>query len=310
MLASADWHQGVVGIVASRLSEEYGCPACLICLDGESGKASCRSYGGFPLIDALHRLSPLLERYGGHQLAAGFTIRAGQIDAFRQALTELVRGYRAGGAPPASIRLDCRVTDPALLTLSQVEALQALEPCGAECPRPMICVSGLTVLQAAEVGGGKHLRLRLRLGDEELGGIFFSTTALRAGVAPGDVIEAACMPQVNEFRGLRSVQLQLTDLRLMEPERTACEAARQLYQRHRSGEPLTQPDAAAQRVCRRVALSEGALPGRRAARAGRLSLPQDCPQRGPARQLCAHADLPGRVSGVRPAVGVPPAGAV
>ena len=244
VLASADWHQGVVGIVASRLSEEYGCPACLICLDGESGKASCRSYGGFPLIDALHRLSPLLERYGGHQLAAGFTIRAGQIDTFRQALTELAHSYRAGGAPPASIRLDCRVTDPALLTLSQVEALQALEPCGAECPRPMICVSGLTVVQAAEVGGGRHLRLRLRLGDEELGGIFFSMTALRAGVAPGDVIEAACMPQINEFRGLRSVQLQLTDLRLMDPERTACEAERRLYQRHRSGEPLTQPEAA------------------------------------------------------------------
>jgi len=126
-----------------------------------------------------------------------------------------------------------------------VEALAALEPCGTECPRPLVCVSGMTVLQAGEVGGGKHLRLRLLLGDVPINAIWFSMTALRAGIAPGDMVEVAGAPQVNEFRGMRSVQLQLTDLRLMEPERSTRDAELQLYQRHRNGEALTADEAAA-----------------------------------------------------------------
>ncbi len=245
VLADEQWHQGVVGIVASRLSEEYGCPACLICLDGEMGKASCRSYGGFPIIEALHQLSPMLERYGGHQLAAGFTIRADQIEPFRAALAERVRNHRAEAAIEPALQVDCRVTDPALLSLEQVEALSALEPCGTECPRPMVCLSGVTVLQAGEVGGGKHLRLRLQLGALPVNAIFFSMTARKAGVAPGDVIEVAGMPQVNEYRGMRSVQLQLVDLRPVASERSTLAQELTLYTRHRNGESLTAPEAAA-----------------------------------------------------------------
>ena len=84
VLADESWHQGVVGIVASRISEEYCCPTFLICLDGDHGKASSRSYGGFNLFSSLSALSPLLESYGGHELAAGFTIHKDKIPAFRQ----------------------------------------------------------------------------------------------------------------------------------------------------------------------------------------------------------------------------------
>ena len=79
VLAGEGWHQGVVGIVASRLSEEFCRPTFLICLDGDHGKASSRSYGGFNLFAALRELSPLLEGFGGHELAAGFTIRREKI---------------------------------------------------------------------------------------------------------------------------------------------------------------------------------------------------------------------------------------
>ena len=245
VLANADWHQGVLGIVASRISEEYHCPTCLISLDGEVGKASSRSYGGFSLICALQKLSPLLERYGGHQLAAGFTIRAEHIDEFREALCALVREHRAIAPTPPSLQLDCRISDPSLLTLEQVEALNALEPCGADCPKPLLCVDNLTVLQADDVGGGKHLRLRMRLGRTVIQGIFFSMTALRAGVSPGDVIEVAATPQVNEFCGTRTVQLQLTDLRLADAERSVRDEELRLYERHRNGEMLTAAEAAA-----------------------------------------------------------------
>ena len=74
VLAGERWHQGVVGIVASRLAEDYGCPVFLICLSGDSGKASSRSYGNFPLFSTLEKLEPLLQNFGGHELAAGFTI--------------------------------------------------------------------------------------------------------------------------------------------------------------------------------------------------------------------------------------------
>ena len=86
VLADESWHQGVVGIVASRIAEEYACPTFLICLDGEHGKASSRSHGGFNLFASLSTLSSLLESYGGHELAAGFTITRGNIPVFREAI--------------------------------------------------------------------------------------------------------------------------------------------------------------------------------------------------------------------------------
>ena len=95
VLAEESWHQGVVGIVASRIAEEYCCPTFLICLDGDHGKASSRSYGGFNLFSALTELSDLLESYGGHELAAGFTISRGNIDRFRQEICAIARDYYA-----------------------------------------------------------------------------------------------------------------------------------------------------------------------------------------------------------------------
>ena len=93
VLADESWHQGVVGIVASRMAEEYCCPTFLICLDGDHGKASSRSYGGFNLFASLTALSPLLESYGGHELAAGFTISRNQIGAFRQEICRLAADF-------------------------------------------------------------------------------------------------------------------------------------------------------------------------------------------------------------------------
>ena len=102
VLASDTWHQGVVGIVASRLSEKYACPSFMIHLSGTVGKGSCRSWGGFNLFAALERCSDLLLDFGGHELAAGFTIDVANIPAFRQRMNQLVREYQGGGAPEVS----------------------------------------------------------------------------------------------------------------------------------------------------------------------------------------------------------------
>ena len=161
VLADESWHQGVVGIVSSRMAEEYCCPTFLICLDGEHGKASSRSYGGFNLFAALKDASGLLESYGGHELAAGFTVKRENIPAFREKITAMAKAYYAGSIQQIVLDTDCVVT-PELLTLSNVNSLSVLEPCGNGCPKPLLVMEGLTVEKISQVGGGKHMRLQLR----------------------------------------------------------------------------------------------------------------------------------------------------
>jgi len=212
VLADETWHQGVVGIVASRMAEEYCCPAILICLDGEHGKASSRSYGGFNLFSSLTVLSDLLESYGGHELAAGFTIRRSQIPAFRQQLSALAREFYCDDSPRTVLEVDCAIT-PELMTLHNFDSLECLEPCGNSCPKPVLMLENATVERIAQVGNGRHMRLRLRRGRYTVNGIYFSASAQSASIAPGDVVDVAFTPQINTFRGERSVQMNVIDIR-------------------------------------------------------------------------------------------------
>ena len=235
VLSGDTWHQGVVGIVASRLVEDYGCPVFLICMMGDMGKASSRSSGGFPLFATLEELGDLLDNFGGHELAAGFTIRRENIPAFREAVTERARVWRETHPEGKALDLDCTIP-PELLTVPNVAALDQLEPFGAGFPRPLFYMDGLRVDSLGEVGGGKHLRLRLSRDGKPLSGIFFSTTAAKAAIAQGDMVEAAFAPQVNEYRGIRSVQLNLTDIRPSAECRQAIETDRGIYARFRTGD--------------------------------------------------------------------------
>ncbi len=243
VLAGETWHQGVVGIVASRLSEEYNCPAFLICMDGDRGKASSRSYGGFNLFAALSQLSDLLESFGGHELAAGFTISRENIPAFRREVTALAEAFQTSGQAEDALAVDCAV-DPALLTFENIRDLNQLEPCGTGCPIPVLCVEDAVVNQLSEVGGGKHLRLGLRCRNgHSLPAIFFSQTALRTGIAPGDTVDVAFTPQINEFRGTSTVQLNVVDLRLNRHLRDETEDERALYRRFQRQNRLSPDDA-------------------------------------------------------------------
>ena len=212
VLADESWHQGVVGIVASRIAEEYACPAFLICLDGEHGKASSRSYGGFNLFSSLTALSDLLESYGGHELAAGFTITRQNIPEFRRQICALAAGFYRDDTPRTVLEVDCAV--PAeLLTIRGIESLSVLEPCGNGCPKPVLMLKDLTVERLQQVGGGRHMRLRLRSGHTALSAIYFSATPETASIQQGDLVDVAFIPQINEFRGERTVQLNVQDIR-------------------------------------------------------------------------------------------------
>ena len=212
VLADETWHQGVVGIVASRIAEEFSCPAFLICLDGDHGKASSRSHGGFNLFSSLTTLSSLLESYGGHELAAGFTISRSNIPEFRRRICQLAAGFYSDDTPRTQLDVDCAI--PAeLLTIFNVDSLNVLEPCGNGCPKPVLMMKNLTIDRLQQVGSGRHMRLRLRNGRHVLNAIYFSATPESTFVKPGDVVDIAFTPQINEFRGERTVQMNVLDIR-------------------------------------------------------------------------------------------------
>ena len=247
VLAEESWHQGVVGIVASRIAEEFCCPTFLVCLDGEHGKASSRSYGGFNLFSALSELSDLLESYGGHELAAGFTIHASQISAFRQAICEKAKAFYTEDSPRTVLDADC-VISPELMTLYNIDSLNRLEPCGNGCPKPLLVMEHLTVDRISQVGGGRHMRLRLRSGRNCFNAIYFSATPESASIAEGDLVDVAFIPQVNDFRGERTPQMNVTDIR---PSCSAeadccCNGYRELQKGIISAQPAAQllPDRA------------------------------------------------------------------
>jgi len=213
VLSSEEWHQGVVGIVASRLAEKYSCPSFMIHLSGDMGKCSCRSYGGFNLFAALESCSDLLEGFGGHELAAGFTIKKENIPFFRQRINRCASEYCNGVAPVSSLEVDVALQRPELISLEEVESLGLLEPYGAGNGRPVFCFMGAKLETLQPVGQNKHLKLRVSKGKYSFDAIYFSATRAECGLEAGDRVDIAFHLQVNEFRGSRTVQLQVIDLR-------------------------------------------------------------------------------------------------
>ena len=174
VLESSRWHQGVVGIVASRLSEKYSRPSFMIHLNGSTGKGSCRSWGGFNLFAALENCKDLLLGFGGHELAAGFTIDRDNIPAFRDRMNEYARSYCNGRPPEPALEVDVAIAYPAAVTLEELEALSALEPYGSGNARPVFCLLGATLLRTQNVGQNRHLKLRLRRGRPGGRGLLFT----------------------------------------------------------------------------------------------------------------------------------------
>ena len=239
VLAGSQWHQGVVGIVASRLAEKYACPCFMICLDNGVGKGSCRSWGDINLFELLSSCSHLLESFGGHALAAGFTVREENIPPLALAVRQAVSASCRGQELPSVLEVDMAVAPPHL-TVEAVEALDLLEPCGTGNPRPVFLLQGAQVHTMAQVGRGRHLKLRLETRGTALDAIFFSNQGVELGLYPGCRVDVVFYPQLNDFRGTRSVQLQIVDLRLA-PSRAQLERA--IYDKYSRGEDLTQEEA-------------------------------------------------------------------
>ena len=241
VLAGTQWHQGVVGIVASRLTERFSAPAFMICLDEGRGKGSCRSYGGFNLFHALEQCEELLEGFGGHELAAGFTILEENIPAFRAKMAQLAAQYTAEHQITSTLRVDADLADAELLTLENVDDLTRLEPFGTGNPQPVFSLTGATVNAITPVGKGRHTRLKVSQGDKHFDAILFSCPPEETGLTAGGRADLAFHAQINVFRSNRSVQLTIVDWKAAP---SLSQLDKMLYERWKQGDRFSDQELA------------------------------------------------------------------
>ena len=157
VVCGENWHQGVIGIVASRIKEVYGKPSIVISVDEDGCRASGRSVKGFSLCDAVFACSEYLTQFGGHPMAVGFGMVKSNIDAFIRAINDYASTVEM---PVPELELDCKL-NPAQLSVTLADQLSLLEPFGAGNPTPLFGLYNMTLTDIHEVGGGKHLRLTL-----------------------------------------------------------------------------------------------------------------------------------------------------
>ena len=211
VLASAGWHQGVIGIVASRLVERYHRPTILIALtaDGQ-GKGSGRSIPGFHLLEALESCSHNLLRFGGHRYAAGIGLTAEDVPGFAKAFEAVAARLLTDSDLVPRLTIDAEV-ETADITKELALELKRLEPFGMGNPEPLLMLRAMTVVERRTVGDG-HLRLRVTRDGCSFGAIAFNL----ADRETSGLIDIAFFPEINEWNGSSSLQLRVRDLRSTE----------------------------------------------------------------------------------------------
>ena len=234
VLEDDGWNHGVIGIVSSRITERYGKPSILISFEGEDGKGSGRSVKGLNLVEALGACADLLVKYGGHELAAGLTVRRADLPAFRERLCAYAAERLAEKETVTTLEIDCELY-PAELTLKQAEELSLLEPCGISNPVPLFCLRDALVREALPMGQNRHTKLLLEAGGRRFTAVFFGNSPEELGYVSGDRCDIAFQLSVNEYQGVRTEQLLLRDIRPSEAaEGELTEQARR-YDEIRSG---------------------------------------------------------------------------
>jgi len=212
-LAGEGWPHGVIGIVASRLVERYYRPAVLIGLEGDEGRGSARSIPGFDITAALSSCAPLLERFGGHAGAAGFTIDPTRVDDLRAALNRYASPLLRGEMMRPLIELDA-VLDAPEISLDLARQLKLLEPFGTGNPRPLFCSAGWELRSWRLVGEGKeHLKLNLAKGEHRADPIFFSASPLAPSLRRGRRFDLAFSLREGSYLDQPVLEMVLKDLR-------------------------------------------------------------------------------------------------
>ena len=223
ILDDPKWHHGVIGIVASRISEKYSLPAILISFEGNDdpnspdaiGKGSGRSVEGLNLVNALSYCSDLLERFGGHELAAGLTIKRKNIEALREKMNEYAQKCFEEHSPENTIEIDCLLS-PASISLALAEEIDFLEPYGVSNPTPVFAITGMIIEDIIPIGMNRHLKLLLSKEGRTFTSMLFCVSSQDFPYEVSDEVDVAFNLEINEFMNMRNVQFNVRDIRMSE----------------------------------------------------------------------------------------------
>ncbi len=223
VLDADTWHHGVIGIVSSRLTEKYSKPSILVSFEGNEsdtptpddiGKGSGRSIKGLNLVDALCYCSEHLTKFGGHELAAGLSVKRSELDNFRNKINEYARlNLRKEDMVP-TVEADCEIKFSDI-NIYLAEQLQQLEPYGVGNPVPAFVTRDLWVNEISSVSDGKHTKLVLSDGTSSVTAMYFSNSPESLGIYSGDKIDIMFNLDINEWLGRKNVQLIIKDIKLV-----------------------------------------------------------------------------------------------
>ncbi len=234
-----NWHAGVIGIVAARLTQKYGKPCIVISDDGETAKGSARSLEGFSLYDAISSAADLLTHYGGHVLAAGFSLKSENIDKFRAAIEQYAKSIEM---PFPTLDIDLRLR-PDFISSDLLEIIASLEPFGAGNPQPVFGLYGMTLASVQPIGGGKHLRLNFKKGGCTITGLLFSTTVDEFPYQTGDLLDLAVKLERNEYMGQVKVSIYIKEMRMSGTDDEKYLKSVRLYEKIKRGDRITKKQA-------------------------------------------------------------------
>lgn len=213
VLASENWHQGVIGIAASRIVEKYNYPTILISLEDGIGKGSARSIKGFDICAALSECDDILENYGGHKYAVGLTIDASKIVELRDRFSNILKRELPGGIPKSSINIDAEV-DFHCHTDNMIKFLDKLSPFGENNPIPIFLTRGVSVICEPRIVGNNHLKFKVSKGGEVFDAIAFNMGEFKERVRPTSLpLDILYYVEENEWMGRKNIQLVIKAIR-------------------------------------------------------------------------------------------------
>lgn len=235
-----NWHHGVIGIVASRVTERCGKP-CMIISRGETeAKGSGRSIEGFSLFEAICACGDLLIKFGGHPMAAGITLKPENIEAFRKRINQYAAEHFPQ-MPTQTVTLDCKL-NPAALSVSMAQSLTQLEPFGNGNPQPVFGLFNMELSTVTPVGGGGHLRLTLEKNGAVITAMRFNTKPEELPYRIGDKIDLAVQLEAREFRGQPSLTVIVRDMKFAAFDTEKNIASLASFEKRQRGEVLSAED--------------------------------------------------------------------
>jgi len=211
--AGESWHHGVIGIVASKITERYYRPCLLLSVENGVCKGSGRSIEGFNLFKALEHCSSLLTKYGGHELAAGLSLEYGNLDQFKRMINEYADNVLKDEDLIPRIRIDASI-DKQDISMDSVKALAVLAPFGAGNPEPVFSYDKLKISDIRTVGEDKHLKLWLQDNGFYTEAIGFNMGTLINEFNAGDLLDVAFSLEINSWNSNEKVQFNLKDIKL------------------------------------------------------------------------------------------------